>query len=137
VTVLRRLILRHRPAAAWLVAFALLMRLLVPTGYMPSMANGRIGIELCPGTAPVKLQATAHGSMPGITHHEEEGGHEQPEQPCAYAGLSAPTLGGTDPLLLTAALAYVAAVALRVAPPPASAQPHHLRPPLRGPPTLA
>lgn len=131
---LRRLILIHRAAAAGLVAFALLMKLLVPTGYMPVVADGRFAVAPCAGYAPAK----AHAAMPGMAHHSDDGtGDDRPEQPCAYAGLSAPSLGGADPLLLAAAIAFAAAAALRVAPRPAPTEFRHLRPPLRGPPTFA
>lgn len=54
-----RLYLRvHRYPAAWLVALALAVRLLVPAGYMP-MA-GRAGLEICAGQT---LAMPAMGAM--------------------------------------------------------------------------
>jgi hypothetical protein len=67
VTALRRHLSLHRAFAAWLVAFALAVRLLVPAGYMP-MA-GKAGLEICAGQ---NADIAAMGSMPGMgsmPHH--------------------------------------------------------------------
>lgn len=142
MAVFRRHLLRHRHLAAWAIAAALLMRMLVPTGYMIGGAGGALTILLCPGYAP-----TPDAAMPGMAHHagqahhqdgrEHPGKHSGGEMPCAFSGLSAPSLGGADPLLLALAIAFVVATAFR-APDregPPGAQPF-LRPPLRGPPSL-
>lgn len=61
MSALRRHLSLHRWPAAWLVAFALAVRLLVPAGYMP-MA-GMAGLEICAGqTADMPAMA----SMPGM-----------------------------------------------------------------------
>ena len=72
MSALRRHLSLHRWFAAWLVAFALAVRLLVPAGYMP-MA-GRAGLEICAGqTADMPAMAAMdHGdAMPGMAgmHH--------------------------------------------------------------------
>ena len=57
--VLRRHLSLHRWPAAWLVAIALAVRLLVPAGYMP-MA-GRAGLEICapaPTLTFVRIKST-------------------------------------------------------------------------------
>lgn len=67
MTALRRHLSLHRGLAAWLVAFALAVRLLVPAGYMP-MA-GKAGLEICAGQ---NADLAAMGSMPGMgamPHH--------------------------------------------------------------------
>ena len=61
--------MRHRLSAAWLIALALLMKMLVPTGYMIGTATGSLTIELCPSYAPGKVAA----SMPGMSHHQDAG----------------------------------------------------------------
>jgi len=67
VPALRRHLSLHRWPAAWLVAFALAVRLLVPAGYMP-MA-GTAGLEICAGqNADLRAMAPMAGlaAMPGM-----------------------------------------------------------------------
>ena len=61
MTALRRHLSLRRWPAAWLVAFALAVRLLVPAGYMP-MA-GQAGLEICAGQ---NADLHAMASMPGM-----------------------------------------------------------------------
>lgn len=132
---LHRHILHHRRLAAWLVAATLLLRVLVPTGYMLDVAGGAVTVELCAGYGPMTMarpmpaMARHVGKHDGRTHDGDKA-----ERPCAFAGLNAPALGGADPLLLAVALAFVMAAALRADVPPAPRRRRHLRPPLRGPP---
>ena len=132
---LRHHLLRHRLLAAWLVAAALLMKVLVPAGYMASVSAGSITIELCSGYGPQKMVV----EMPGMTHHpDQKGEHSKAEMPCAFSGLSAPSLAGADPLLLAVAIAFVILTVFRIAARPAlPGAPSYLWPPLRGPPAHA
>ncbi|SFR76275.1 DUF2946 family protein [Sphingomonas jatrophae] len=129
----RALILRHRALAAALFACAMLLRLLVPVGYMPVVSGGTIRLELCAGVMPVKAEPVMHGM-----HHGKQtpGEHPKAEQPCAFAGLSMPSLGAADPLLLAAALLFAFLIALRPASAPAPRLRARLRPPLRAPPAF-
>ena len=71
---LRRHLSLYRWPAAWLVAFALAVRLLVPAGYMP-MA-GQAGLEICAGQtadmpAMASMQGMEHGkAIPGDHDHD-------------------------------------------------------------------
>ena len=131
---LRHYILRHRLLAAWLVAAALLIKVLVPTGYMASMSAGSFVIEICAGYGPQKMVV----AMPGMEHHQDEkNGHGAPEMPCAFSGLSAPSLAAADPLVLALAIAFIMAVVFRVAISSAVLTPTLLRPPTRGPPAFS
>lgn len=129
--VIRRLLARQGWLAACLVAATLLVRLTVPAGYMP-MA-GSAALMICPdqGTMPPAMVM-----MPGGMHHHDKGEHGKAEQPCAFAGIAAPSLAATEmPSLAPTSMPVV---------PPAHVLPHalappqrsFLRPPLRGPPTL-
>lgn len=133
MTSLRLLLLRHRTIAAWLVASALLMKVLVPAGFMPVVSAGSITIELCSGYGPQKITI----AMPGMNHQQHKPDHQGKEMPCAFSGLSAPSLAAADPLLLAVAIAFIIATVFRVATPSAARTPAFLRPPLRGPPTRA
>lgn len=146
---LRHLIATHRILAFAVVAFALALRLTVPTGYMLSAGNGGLSVTLCPdgltaASAPAAMAAMHHAPahtgtasaahLPAGHDHEDRSDHDRPDQPCAFAGLSAQWLGGADPVVLAAALAFVARLALTVAPAPIVRPVTWLRPPLRGPP---
>ncbi len=139
MNVVRRLILAHRYLAVMLCLATLALRLVIPTGYMISGEHGRFAITLCSGVAP--QDPSAMMDMPGMhdmgsgdAHHGKSKDHGKPEMPCAFSALSAQALGGADLVLLVAALAAVAAMALRVSPRSIVAAPAYLRPPLRGPP---
>jgi hypothetical protein len=114
-----RRLLAQRYFAVLFCAAALLLKLLVPTGYMISSEHGRITIELCSGVAPhatTMAMSGMHGDMPD---HGKSQDHGKAEMPCAFAGLSVATLG---------------AIGLSPAVQPATVRRGYLRPPLRGPP---
>ena len=72
----------------WLLAFfvlALAARMLVPTGWMPSFADGRTTITLCTGAGMVEAWVDADGAI----HKERPAGSSAHDQPCAFAGLGA------------------------------------------------
>jgi hypothetical protein len=123
---MRALLRQHPRIAATIFAAALLLRLLVPAGFMPSLAGGQLTVSICTGYGAQQVQlavpAREHGSV---------------ASPCAFADLSLPLLAGADPIQLAAALAFVLALALLLAFALPARRLAHLRPPLRGPPTLA
>lgn len=137
MTALRRILTRNPWFAASIVAAALLMRVLIPTGYMAVRSAEGITIELCSGViAPMTSKAVT--AMPAMHHgSDKRNGHATPESPCAFAALAAPTLAAADPLVLALAIAFVFAAIFRPAEicPPAGLS--FLRPPLRGPPVIA
>ena len=118
-----------------LVACALLVRLIVPTGYMPAVAHGRIAVVVCPDAVPAQRIAAA------AMHHGEAGrshGDGAPTQmPCAFSGLSlaAPHMG--DPGLVVGALPFAFLLVVRAGLRLPPALPARLRPPLRAPPAAA
>jgi hypothetical protein len=130
VPMLRHVLLRHRTLAAWVLSLALLMKLLVPAGYMVGGSAGAITIELCSGYGPMKMTMT----LPGTEQHQDKDEHQGKEMPCAFSGLATPSLAAVDPLLLALVIAFIVATIFRVATSSAVGAPAHLRPPLRGPP---
>jgi len=129
-----RRLLAHRHLALLLCAATLLLKLLVPGGYMIGSDHGRVTIELCSGvvTQPMTAaMAETHGDMPG---HGRSQDHGKAEMPCAFAGLSAASLGAVDPIQLVAAIAFVMAIGLSPVLLPSVVRRGYLRPPLRGPP---
>lgn len=146
-----RLLLRRNALAAWaVIAAALLMKAIVPAGFMPVMTASGMAMLWCPGmteVAPASMtmaMAPQASVMPGMTHHATATHHRQGEQapaksegPCAFAGLTAPGLAGVDIVLLAIAFAAIVAAALLFKPIAPVARCAFLRPPLRGPPARA
>lgn len=158
----RRLIHGHVRLASLLVALALCVKLLVPTGFMPVMTAGAITILSCPDAGPVPSvapkatmagmamsgaghgnegdhsvgadRASAHPGGHGSGHDERSGESAQAGMPCAFAGLAAPSLAAVDPVVLAIAVAGMLATVFRLPARGPARAPAHLRPPLRGPP---
>ena len=126
-----RHLLAQRHLAVLICAATLLLKLLVPTGYMIDNDQGHLTITICSGTTPRAMAVEMHGDMPD---HGKSKDHGKAEMPCAFAGLSAATTGAIDPVQLAALIAFVFAVGLTAAVLPAPSRPAYLRPPLRGPP---
>ena len=131
---LRRLALTNRNFAGLALAIALALKILVPSGFMPSVSNGQMVISLCSGAGATNIVVP----MPGVGDHSQDEGHpgKQAEQTCAFAALSAPSLAAVDPLLLAVAILFVLALGMRFTAPETSTVPPFLRPPLRGPPAV-
>ena len=120
MTALRRHLSLHLCSAAWLVALALAVRLLVPAGFMPM--TGKAGLEICAGQ---NADMSAMVSMPGMdmmqhampmqgTHH----GDAMPGDHDHDCGFAAAIGGAADlpTLVLPAMLAPVALPAAFVGP---------------------
>lgn len=120
--------LAQRHLAVLLCAATLLLKLLVPTGYMIDSDHGRITITICPGATP----RTMTMEMPGM--HGDMPDHGKAEMPCAFSGLPAAMLGSINPVQLAALIVFILALGLIATIPPALSRPAYLRPPLRGPP---
>jgi len=145
VQALRHLTDMHRRWWLVLCLAALALRLLIPAGYMPDSDAGGFAIVACPDAAmPMAAMAVSrdHGTPPRHALAHPTGEHDDRHHDgdrggakvCAFAGLSAPLLGGADPLLLVAVLAWVAATALVMRPLRIARRTPHLRPPPQGPP---
>lgn len=134
MTATRAFIFQHRYLAIWLVGAALLMKVLVPAGFMPTVSKGTILVQLCSGMG---VQTVAIG-IPGLGDHDDgEDQHKAADQPCAFSGLTAPGLAGADPVLLALAIAFILAAAFRVEPRLVLWRGLYLRPPSQGPPVTA
>ncbi|MBO9498910.1 MAG: hypothetical protein J7496_13590 [Novosphingobium sp.] len=132
---LRRILLRQNRLALLLIALALCLKAAVPAGFMAEAANGSITVRICDGqshgTGTVALPlAPGAGKHDGRTHGADG-------VPCAYTALSLGALGGTDPLLLEAAIAFLLLLGLAPLVSPALRRIAFAIPPLRGPPIPA
>lgn len=129
-----RTLLAQRHLALLLCVATLLLKLLVPTGYMIDSVHERLTITICSGVEPRTMTMEMpgmHGDMPG---HGKSGDHGKAEMPCAFSGLSASALGAIDPIQLAALTAFVMAMGIIGLALPLPSTPAYLRPPLRGPP---
>lgn len=130
--------LAQRHLAVLICVAALLLKLLVPTGYMIDSDHGRITITICSGTGPATMTMEMpgmHGDTAGhVADHGKSKDHGKAEMPCAFSGLSAASLGAIDPIQLAALIAFVLTLGLIATILSAPSRPAYLRPPLRGPP---
>ncbi|WP_332785534.1 hypothetical protein [Sphingomonas sp. PB1R3] len=140
-----RSLFAQRHLAVLLCAAALLLKLIVPTGYMVGPVDGGMGVVLCPGSAPLP-SPSGHHVMPGhdATAHVATGhppGHSDKghgrDLPCAFSGLAAPVLATTDPIQLVLLIAFVMAAGIAWGTPLRRPAVPRSRPPSRGPPALS
>lgn len=83
----RRLPAQHR-SMMLVLTLAMVVKLLVPVGWMPVFDGSRIGLELCGGYAPPPVAAHAMHHMGGThTDHRSHDKHRA-ELPCPYAALA-------------------------------------------------
>jgi hypothetical protein len=118
----------------WLLAFivlALAVRMVIPTGWMPSFAEGRATITLCTSAGMVEAWLDEDGKI----HKQNPTNKKAGDQPCAFAGLN--TAAGTpdvDSAAITPAPAHqqllgrkpgsvAIGLGLAAPPPPATAPP--------------
>jgi hypothetical protein len=135
VLAVRRL-LAQRYFAVLVCAAALLLKLLVPAGYMIGSEHGRITIELCSGVAPKSTTMAMPGMHGDMLDHGKSKEHGKAEMPCAFAGLSAASLGAIDPIQFITLIAFIMSVGLSPGVLLAIVRRSYLRPPLRGPPAV-
>nr|WP_315382831.1 hypothetical protein [uncultured Sphingomonas sp.] len=140
VSVLRRLLLEHRLLCGCLIAAALLMKAVLPAGFMPMQSGGTIVLGFCSGYGPMPMATPTPMSMSlSMKEHRSSPDEHQPktEMPCAFGGLAMPGIAAVDPTLLALAIAFVVERAIRTATVLPTIARVYLRPPLRGPPLAA
>ncbi len=115
-------------------AATLLLKVVIPTGYMIGVDDGRIAITLCAGTAAPTAMTDMPGMHGAMPDHGKPTDHGKAEMPCVFSVLSAAMLAAIDPLQLAALIAFILSTGVIAARPPVLARAPFLRPPLRGPP---
>jgi len=129
-----RHLLAQRHLAVLVCAATLLLKLLVPTGYMIESASGHIAITICSGFSPATTMMDMPEMQGEMPDHGKSTDHGRAEMPCAFSGLSAAMTGAIDPIQLAALIVFILALGLITRILPAPSQSAYLRPPLRGPP---
>lgn len=126
----RRFWMRNAPFAALLLVLALAIKALLPQGYMVAAESRSFEVMLCAG-----LGKTATVTIPFDGH----GAEADKAEALQCHGMLADKLvgGGTDPLLLPAALAFILALGFVPTIPPLLERLRFFQPPLRAPPSFA
>ena len=126
---------KHAKLSLALVVLALIVRALLPVGFMvSSTAEQFLTVTICADASgtPKQMQIAipAKNGVAGDHAPAAEQG-----QPCAFSGLGHAALDGVDPVLLAAAIAFVLLAGFAPQRQPALRDVSFLRPPLRGPPS--
>ena len=133
---LRTFTFQRRTWAMVLVAIALLVRGLIPAGYMVAPSALTLSVQICSGfenehsTIEIVVPRSGDGQ-------DRSGDHRQKNPPCAFSALSMASIAGADGLLLALALAFILITSALLVALPVHRRFAHLRPPLRGPPSFA
>lgn len=121
----------HRRLALGLVVLAVLIKALMPAGYMLSDRAHVLTVEICADASGQTM--TRQIAVPA----DGKSDHAKAEGTCAWGVLASAALGGADIVLLALALAFILALGLTASRPAPPARTTYLRPPLRGPPAFA
>ena len=130
---LRHLVFVNRTLAGLILAAALLIKAVVPSGYMIGNGSATTVIAVC-------SDATGGHMVRQITiplRNEAPAPAQKGKQDCAYSTLVAAALAGAAPALLAAALLFIVLSGFWPGAKPRRQGTRHLRPPLRGPPLAA
>lgn len=130
---LRASIRDHRHLALLVLALAFLVRAALPAGYMVARdASSVITIAVCSDASGVhKTTQLVIPAKPGAPVKPAKDGS------CAFSAMAKGALGGTDPILLALAFAFILVLGLAPARMLPARPVPHTQPPLRGPPALA
>lgn len=132
---LRAFFRTHRRLALGVLVLAVLVKALVPAGYMLSDKNHLLTVAICSDasgqltTKQIEVRASGQADHAG-------GDHAKAETTCAWGLLAMAALSGADVLLLALALAFILALGLLPSRPVLPSRGSYLRPPLRGPPAF-
>jgi hypothetical protein len=133
---LRRLIHAQPAIALIILAMALCVKALVPTGYMISAGSKTITVGLCTdgmgGPQTKTITIPMDPSAPVDPTHKSKA-----DSPCAFSALSMGAMGGADAPLLALALAFILLLGTVFVPQFFAQSSVRWHPPLRGPPSHA
>lgn len=122
----------HRALALLLLTCALLVKALLPQGYMVGGADKQISVQLC-------FDGISHKSIsiaiPG--KGDSKPAKAPASEHCAFGALSMTALGGADAPLIALALLFILAAGFAPLYRVLHSNKAQIRPPLRGPPLTA
>lgn len=111
--------LRKSRRLALLVVPALLLRALIPAGFMPTAGAGGLAVELCPGAGALPPGLAAHGQATHAGHDHAGHGTNDPGAAHHAACLFSAGAGATFAATLSAPALSTSPLAARVAGAPA------------------
>ena len=119
-----------------LVAMALMIKALIPDGFMPDFGGTTISIQICADASGQTM--TRQVTLPARRGVEGSGAQgAKGDGLCAFTALGHGAMPGADPVFLVAALLFLVLLGFAPLIPAAPRRSSFLRPHLRGPPTLA
>ncbi|WP_292964093.1 hypothetical protein [Novosphingobium sp. UBA1939] len=126
--------IEHRRLAAIVVAFALVMKALLPAGYMVGQRPGQkvLTVLVCADASGDHLDRQVSLPISG-----QKDGNSPSHDVCPFAGHAFAALGGADPIQIALAILFVLALGFAPAPLPRLAHARHVLPPPCGPPACA
>lgn len=73
-----------------MIACALLVRVLIPQGWMPAQTADGWQITICTGTGPMQMEmpASMASAMKGMHHGSGDQDHNASDHPCAFSSLA-------------------------------------------------
>jgi len=131
---LRAILRDHARLMLVLLALALAVKAVMPTGYMLSASGERfLTVTICADASdtPRQMQIALPDKLDSGDEHSQAAGKATQ---CAFSSLGHSALGGVDPILLAAALAFILLIGFAPLHTPPARGIAFLRPPLRGPP---
>lgn len=131
---LRAFLHARRWIAFTVIALALCMKVVVPTGMMVGSQSKVFQIEIC---AEAMGQTISKAIAIPMKHDAGSDAAKQAKDHCPWAGSAYTPLAGADAFQLALALAFIIALGFAATRPLALLGRAHVRPPLRGPPALA
>jgi len=136
---LRAFLRDHRRFAAMVFALALLVKALVPAGYMLASQAKVLTVEICGDPSGPRLthDIVIPASVKGSHAPDPAADHAKADGTCAFSALQWAAPPAADAALLALALAFILLLGFLPTPRALPARPAQLRPPLRGPPLHA
>ena len=126
----------HARLAMLLVVMTLLVKAVLPVGYMLTPSSKSFTVTICAdGSGEMQTRTVTVPVQNG--EHDDAADQAQSGKGCAYSALSIASTAGADLPLLALALAFILLIGLAPAPRRSISNPYYLRPPLRGPPAQA
>lgn len=132
---LRAMLLSCRWRGLLLIAAALMVKALVPAGYMIGTDRQVLTVSICADASGTHL--TREIVVPREQAPEDRALQHAKSIVCPYMALGMLGIAGADPILLALALAFILAIGLASLHVPEPSARSYLRPPLRGPPLVA
>ncbi|WP_086616715.1 DUF2946 family protein [Erythrobacter tepidarius] len=130
----RAMIRGHAGLVLLLLALVLVVKAVVPSGFMLAADSNRVlTVRICSDAsgAPKQMQIAIPGKHENGGDQSDAGGKAAP---CAFSGLGQAWIGTVDPLLLASALVFILLLGLAPLPTLLTRDIPFLRPQLRGPP---